>query len=287
MDYGIEEVAFRTDGITVPLSVLRLDKPDPVAGGNKSFKLRHNIDAFLRGGYEAILTFGGSYSNHIAALAAVGERKGIPVIGLIRDGDEQSRNSITLRRAARQGMRLHFISRSDYRRYRETENYHDLYEKFGRVWVVPEGGGNLQGIAGCGEMAAHIPGDFNLIALAVGTGATFCGLRKALPAQTALLGIKVLEANQERFIERQLGSGIAGSPRITLNGDFTMGGYARPSSALDGFLSKWREQTGIPVEPVYTGRLFYALVSLYLSGFFQADRRILAIHSGGMQYLGD
>ena len=285
--YDIEEVVFRTGSLAVPLSILRLDKPDRVAGGNKSFKLRHNIDAFREGGYEAILSFGGPYSNHIAALAAIGRQSGIPVIGLIREGGGSESGSVTLRRAAAQGMRLQVISRSEYRRYRDSDDYSELVERFGRVWVIPEGGCNAEGIKGCSEIAHYIPCDFDQVAIAVGTGATFCGLRSALSRQTSLLGVKVVEARQERFIERRLGKAVSEENGMVLNGDFTFGGYARPSKILDEFVERWQDQTGIPAEPVYTGRLFHALVSLFLMGYFKKGSRILAIHSGGMQYLAD
>jgi len=286
-DYDIEDVLFRDGGMTVPLSVLRLDKPDRVAGGNKSFKLRHNIAAFREGGYEAILSFGGPYSNHIAALAAVGRQSGIPVIGLIREGGPAGLSSVTLRRAAAQGMRLQVISRSEYRRIRESNDYSGLYQRFGHVWVIPEGGSNTEGIRGCGEIADLIPAEFNQVALAVGTGATLCGLRSVLPMDTRLLGVKVVEARQEQFIERRLGKQVTGQNGMLLQGDFVFGGYARPSPVLEEFLTRWYDQTGILSEPVYTGRLFYALVSLYCNGFFEKGSRVLAIHSGGLQYLSD
>lgn len=184
-------------------------------------------------------------------------------------------------------MRLHVISRSEYRRYRESDDYTELYERFGRVWVIPEGGSNAEGICGCREIAHHIPAEFNQVAVAVGTGATFCGLRSALAMDTALLGIKVVEARQEKFIERCLGKEPSAQSGMLLSGDFVFGGYARPTPVLDGFLARWHDQTGIPLEPVYTGRLFYALVSLYVDGFFEKGSRLLAIHSGGLQYLGD
>ena len=54
----------------VTLSVLRLDRIHPVVSGNKLFKLHYFLEEALRSPHKTILTFGGAYSNHIAATAA-------------------------------------------------------------------------------------------------------------------------------------------------------------------------------------------------------------------------
>ena len=55
----------------VSVDVLRLDKIHPLISGNKWFKLRYYIEEAKQENKKTILTFGGAWSNHILATAAV------------------------------------------------------------------------------------------------------------------------------------------------------------------------------------------------------------------------
>ncbi|MFM9056123.1 MAG: 1-aminocyclopropane-1-carboxylate deaminase/D-cysteine desulfhydrase [Bacteroidota bacterium] len=268
----------RGSGPTYTLSWLRLDKSDPITGGNKWFKLKHNLKAYHAGSFDGILSFGGPYSNNLAALAECCRREGVPCIGIVRE-TEAGTNTITLQRAAQSGMRIEVVSRSEYRSLRNMDHQPSLIERFGNMFLIPEGGSNPEGVLGCSSISKYIPSDFTHVALAVGTGCTLCGIDRSLPSEQRLLGVKVLEARQEF---QPLCVGL--SERVSWESGFTFGGYARTDQALLDLVSDWNVRfPQIPVEPVYTGKLLFGVLSLMERGELGGDGQVLLCHTGGMQ----
>src|SRR5688572_22195945 len=100
----------------IHLCILRLDTIHPHISGNKWFKLKYNLEEASRQKKDTLVTFGGAYSNHIVAVAAAGKEAGFKTRGIIR-GDELSENENSMLRFAKEcGMKLHFVSREEYRR---------------------------------------------------------------------------------------------------------------------------------------------------------------------------
>ncbi|MFM1744936.1 MAG: hypothetical protein RLZZ630_873 [Bacteroidota bacterium] len=276
----VHSVRFSNCEKSFSFRVLRLDLIHPVYGGNKLFKLLDNVRDFLERGYDGILSFGGAFSNHIAALAAVGQQIGIPTTGIIR-GEASAADNPTLKRASAMGMRLEFVNRVEYRRLRASGNTTELQRRYGNFLIVPEGGSNPSGIAGCRRIADYVPDDAKVVVMAVGTGATCVGLRQGLPPDKWIWGLKVLEARQENLWHDDPQSGIGWIDR------FTFGGYAKSTAELDVFVQEWNRQTDIRIEPVYTGKLFFGVIRLMEEGILPFGEETLVIHTGGLQYLMD
>ena len=140
---------------SVSLNVLRLDKIHPTVHGNKWFKLKGNIEQIRRLGLNRVVSFGGAYSNHIYALAAVGELLGFETTGFIRGEIVKPLNPV-LAFASRAGMKLISLSRADYRRKHEPEFLRQLLSEFGECYVLPEGGSNLLAVRGCEEIVDYL-----------------------------------------------------------------------------------------------------------------------------------
>lgn len=276
----VHPVNFTYGEVTFRFSVLRLDMIHPVYGGNKLFKLVQNVTDYEAGGYDGILSFGGAYSNHIAALAEIGQQLNIPTVGIIR-GEASSIGNPTLSRAAESGMRLEFVDREEYRRLRSSFDTTELQRRFGNFLIIPEGGSNPSGIAGCRRIADYVPKSTKEVVIAVGTGATCVGLRQGLSPDKRIWGLKVLEASQENLWHDDPQSGIGWIDR------FTFGGYAKSNAGLDDFVHEWNRQTGIRIEPVYTGKLFFGVIRLMEEGILPYGYETLVIHTGGLQYLMD
>jgi 1-aminocyclopropane-1-carboxylate deaminase len=191
----IDQVSIRG----VSFDLLRLDLIDPVTGGNKWFKLKYNLETFREGGYESIVSFGGAWSNHLAALAEMCRREEIPVTAIVR-GERAAELSPTLQRALASGMQLKFVLREEYRQFRSGVLKPEMFFA-GKILVIPEGGANEAGIKGCGEIVSLIPSDYSQVLLPVGTGGTMAGILKPYGGPAAFTGIKVLEAKQEQLIQ--------------------------------------------------------------------------------------
>jgi 1-aminocyclopropane-1-carboxylate deaminase len=65
--------------------------------------------------------------------------------------------------------------------------------------------------------------------------------------------------------------------------DYHFGGFAKISPELINFINYFEKKTGIPLEPVYTGKMLFALYDLITKNTFKPSQRIIAVHTGGLQ----
>lgn len=262
------------------VDVLRLDEIHPVISGNKWFKLKNYLQDALESNKKVILTFGGPYSNHIVATAAASQYYNIKSIGIIR-GERPKSLSHTLQQALSCNMELYFISRSDYKAKSIPEEALTTLDPED-MYIVDEGGYGKLGMKGAMEILHELnSNDYTDILAAVGTGTMLSGLvAAALPGQR-IIGIPVLKDDTLAF---KINTLLPGEKQgFELVYDYHFGGYAKTSPELIQFMNNWYQQTGIPTDMVYTGKLFYAVNDLLKKDFFQEESKILIIHSGGLQ----
>jgi 1-aminocyclopropane-1-carboxylate deaminase len=279
------------DNAGVELYVLRLDLMHPQVNGNKWFKLKYNLLSAKEKNCSTLLTFGGAYSNHIFATAAAGNLFGFRTIGVIR-GEETLPLNPTLSFALEQGMQIVYCDRTTYRQRHTKQLQEDLKQQFGEVFIIPEGGCNLNGVRGCTEIMDNSESLFNTICLACGTATTLAGIALSLHSPQRIIGFPVLKGGQflaaeiENLIHNYLTSGLpAPVPHPApwqLLYDYHFGGYAKFNQELIMFCQKFTQEHNIPVDYVYTGKMFYGVINLLQQGFFQPGK-ILLIHTGGLQ----
>lgn len=289
-------VAIRTEAITtdcisepqlqeknIRLQILRLDKIHPIISGNKWFKLKYYLlDARLKG-YKTILTFGGAYSNHIAATAFAAKLHDFTSIGIIR-GEEPAIWSHTLQEAGLNDMSLHFFSRTAYDEYKRVPSAPILAERFGHCYIIPEGGMGKQGVEGASEILNLVDiSIYSHIVSAVGTGTTIAGLFEKTIDSQQVLGISAMKNNNSLLpeIETLLNRSLPG--RFQLLHDYHFGGYARYNKELIKWMNRFYDIHRIPLDFVYTGKMMYAVFDLAKKDFFPPGSKILVIHSGGLQ----
>lgn len=278
---------FRQQKLNV--KVLRLDLIDPITGGNKWFKLKFNLEEAKKRSFKTIISFGGPYSNHIAALASAGAIFGFETVGLIR-GKLHDDNP-TLKRAKLDGMKLIACEYEKYRAFRNPDNWNELLEHFPNSFIIPEGGSNQLGLHGCKLIAKMIPDNTTSVFLPVGTGTTIAGLISGSEGKFLVEGIAVVKAEAylknevDRMVQEEFKEVIKSIPsNYLLHHDFTFGGYAKSNLQLSLFIENFHRANSIPIEPIYTGRMFYAIVALANSGYFSDGASVVAIHTGGNQY---
>jgi 1-aminocyclopropane-1-carboxylate deaminase len=270
------------DGIR--LTVKREDLLHPHISGNKFRKMKYNILRAKEEGKQALLTFGGAFSNHIAATAAAGKEYGFETVGVIR-GDElvdKIGDNPTLAFAENCGMRFKFVTREAYRHKAENAFIEGLRATFGDFYHVPEGGTNDLAIKGCEEILQPEDARFTHICCAVGTGGTISGLiNTALPHQQ-VVGFPALKgAGLDKDIAM-----YAKQDNWQLVEDYHCGGYGKIREELIAFMNDFFEKTGILLDPVYTGKLFFGVIDWIQNGKFPENSDILLIHTGGLQGIG-
>lgn len=272
----------------VRLYVKRLDLNHPHISGNKLYKLKYNIEEMRAQGKSTMLTFGGAYSNHIAATAAAGKEQGFGTIGIIRgDEHEEGKKNRTLEFAAECGMRLHFISRTDYRRKAEEDFINELHDRFGDFYLVSEGGSNVLGVKGCMEIVNEIDIPFDYICTSCGTGATMAGLVLSLKEKQQAIGFSSLKGGE--FLEEEVRRFVneidktADRHNWWINHDYHFGRYAKVTKELERFINNFYSVNHIPLDHVYTGKMMFGLYDMIRTGFFVPGEVVVALHTGGMQ----
>lgn len=254
--------------------------------GNKWRKLKYNLYEAADLGHETLLTFGGAFSNHIAAVAAAGRLLGFRTIGLIR-GEADAANNPTLAKAQDYGMELHFLTRTMYREKNDPAFRQKLTHQFGEVFILPEGGSNELALKGCEELADEIVLQSgtklpDVVCCAAGTGGTMAGLIRGFGGKTHLMGFPALKGSfMTAAVQDFLPQADPGN--WSINSDYHFGGYAKHSPQLIEFIRKFHQQHQILLDPVYTGKMLFGVFDLIEKGHFAAGSTVLAIHSGGIQ----
>ncbi|MEJ1236884.1 pyridoxal-phosphate dependent enzyme [Chryseolinea sp. T2] len=264
----------------VSLQVKREDLNHPYVSGNKWWKLKLNIARALEEGHDSVLTFGGAHSNHIYATAAAARSMSLKCIGVIR-GEEPAILSSTLSFARKAGMKLEFVSRADYKEKNSDAFFVRLREAYGKFYLIPEGGSNELGVAGVAEFSALLPNEFDYICCPIGTGATMAGLIRGSAGRGFVVGFPVLKGGDSwRHEVAQFEPGFNNWDIIS---DYHFGGYGKSNDELEKFMKAFTLAHNVPVEHVYSGKMFYGILDMICKGYFKKESRILAIHTGGIR----
>lgn len=269
----------------IELFIKREDKIHPQISGNKYRKLKYNIVSALENNKHTLLSFGGAFSNHISAVAAVGKMHGLKTIGIIRgeelgDDPETWRLNPTLRLAAANGMRFKFVTRSDYRLKKEAFFIEKLKEEFGDFYLIPEGGTNALAIKGCEEILKAKDENFDYICAPIGTGGTLAGIINSARKSQKVLGFSALKGD---FLKAEVDKYTIPDKNWSFIDQYHFGGFAKIDEEIINFINDFKFETNIPLDPVYTGKMLYGIVDLVKKGYFFEGAKILAIHTGGLQ----
>lgn len=270
-------------GCGIRLFLKREDLIHKYVSGNKWRKLKYNLIEATICGHSTLLTFGGAYSNHIHATAAAAREAGFRSIGIIR-GEETLPLNPTLEFATNCGMELDYLSRENYRNRNEPELIEFLKRKFGKFYLLPEGGTNLLALKGCAEIIDEIDMEYDMICVSVGTGGTLAGIISGLKDRIKTIGYSVLKGN---FMREEVKKLVRINQCDYFNWeictDYHFGGYAKFDLSLIEFINRFRRSTGIALDPVYTGKMMYGIYKMIEEGKFGDYENILAIHTGGLQ----
>ena len=265
----------------IALTIKREDLTHPFISGNKFRKLKYNLLQAKAEKKEILLTFGGAFSNHIAAVAFAGKEQGFKTIGIIR-GDElfnKINENPTLKFAQENGMQFEFVSREEYRLKNEFSFLEKLKKEYGDFYLVPEGGTNELAVKGCEEILTAEDAVFNYVCCAVGTGGTISGLiNSALPGQK-ILGFSALKGD---FLTDEIRI-FAKKDNWELISDYHFGGYGKVNLELIKFINTFFEENKVPLDPIYTGKMVFGVIDLIHKNYFRAHSKILLIHTGGLQ----
>ena len=275
----------------VEVAVLRLDLIDLLISGNKWFKLTGHLRAAVEAGAGGAMSLGGAHSNHLHALAAAGKRFGFPTVGLLRGHEQQTPTTLDLQAF---GMQLHWLGYGGYRARHEPDFWLSWQARYPALQPIPEGGGGLAGASGCAVLRGMVRSQLNTLGwddyhgwwLAAGTGTTLAGLALAEAGAHAVHGALAVPddhgvAENVAAILAQAGAQVDAACIQLFQA--SRGGFARTDAQLLSFMAEAETESGVPLEPLYTGKALLALHDQVVAGRFQRGTRLIFIHTGGLQ----
>jgi 1-aminocyclopropane-1-carboxylate deaminase len=266
----------------VRLFLKRDDLINPEIPGNKWRKLKYNLEAARAQGHDVLLTFGGAYSNHIRATAAAGHHFGFSTVGVIR-GEEHLPLNPVLACAASRGLRLTYLDRATYRNKTSPDVIAGLRDRFGRFYLLPEGGSNELAARGCAEIPAEIGQPFDVICCPCGTGGTLAGIAQGLGEGQRALGFSVLKGGEflaRQIAELQVLSCGAVSGNWAIEHGFHFGGFARRRPLLDSFIADFARRHGLELNWIYTAKMMYGIYALAGTPALPAGTTVVAVITG-------
>lgn len=269
----------------VKVFMKRIDLVHPVISGNKWYKMKYNIAEMLEQRKDTLLTFGGAYSNHIHAAAMAGKIFGFKTIGLLR-GEEHLPLNETLQSAVDNGMEIHYVDRTTFRKRVSKDYLNELKNKFGAAYILPLGGTNIIALKGCAEIVDNIDIDYNYICSSSGSGGTFAGIVAGLNGSKkgivfpALKGGGFLKEVISDLVHDYTGKEFN---NWSLNTDFHFGGFAKLTKELVQFTKEFENLNGFELDYIYTNKMMFGISELIKSGYFKSGETIIAVHSGGLQ----
>ena len=275
----------------IEVAILRLDQIDPLISGNKWFKLIEHLNAADLAAAKGIISLGGAHSNHLHALAAAGKRFGFTTVGLLRGHPQETP---TVKDLQAFGMQLHWLGYGGYRARHDAGFWEPWQAQFPELFAVPEGGGGLPGAKGCMQLKSMVGAQLNGLGwsdydgwwLACGTGTTLAGLALAEAGDHPVYG--ALAVPDDHGVAQQIASIVQEAglhhPVYELF-DASRGGFAKVDPLLLDFIAQTEQASGIPLEPLYTGKALLALKQQVEAGRFAQGTRLIFIHTGGLQGL--
>ncbi len=264
------------------LFIKREDLIHPNFGGNKWRKLKYNLEEYKRGSHSHLITFGGPFSNHIAAVASICRAHNIPSVGIIR-GEYKDPDNPTLQKAAEEGMQLSHISKVAYSEKEHSETFRQLLTAYERPYIVPEGGSNSFAKQGVMELMSEVYTEdmqYDYVIISAGTGMTATGIIEASRNDNILVINALRNESLEETIKNELS---APKHNWSIKSEYTFGGFARVTRELIDFINAFNESHQILLDPIYNGKAMFALGDLLKSNYFRAGSKILYIHTGGLQ----
>lgn len=264
------------------LLIHRLDSIRSWAEGNKYYKLKYVVRHALENNIKVIVSKGGMFSNHLAALAAACSRFNLRCVALIRShGDDELNPSV--RRLRDQGCEIYLLPPERYRAFGPN----DARAMDPDALFVPEGGLSDLGILGASEISSAWSGfPVTHAVLAGGTMSTAIGILSSVTPDISTMIVPAWKGCTPTYFKQILEE--YKKTHLTnweLWPEYHFGGFGRFDLRLMESMDAFTTQHNIPLEPVYTGKMVFAVLDKVKAGYFKTTDVVMMVHTGGLQGL--
>lgn len=262
------------------LLIKRLDKIKSWASGNKYYKLKYSIADCLQNGVKTIISKGGMFSNHLEALSRACAHFHLNCVCVIRSYGDDEHNP-TIKSLRSYGAELIFLNSAEYRSF-DVQQASALYP--GSLFI-PEGGADRNGIIGAAEISDEIKEvNYSHLVISGGTLSTVAGLLSGVPDGINVIVIPAWKGCTREYLNDVIEAyEIKPLCKWEIWPDEHFGGFGKYNQELARFMYSFSDETRIPLDPVYTGKMMYAVINKLQQGYFNKGDTILAIHTGGLQ----
>ena len=255
----------------------RDDLIDPFISGNKWRKLKYVLLRAQAERKKHLITFGGVWSNHLLATACAAAKFGFKSTGIVR-GEAISTETLTFCRIF--GMNLIYVDRESYRDKQALFLKH--FKDDDTAFFINEGGYGPDAAKGCSELVDELKQPYNHIVCACGTGATAAGIINGINKKMADALFHAIPVLKGDFLKADITSLLHDPVEFEFHDQYHFGGYAKTQPQLINFIKHFASHTGTLLDPVYTGKMMFALLDLIQKDHFESGSKILAVHTGGL-----
>jgi D-cysteine desulfhydrase len=278
-------------------------------GGNKTRKLEFLVADAMAQGADTLVTCGAPQSNHCRITLAAAAKEGMKCRFVI---EERVPNSYDVNASGNNfmfrlmGVEAITVVPGGSNMATEMQKVADDVAKAGRkAYIIPGGGSNAIGGLGYVACAQELQQQLfdqgiKIDRLVVGSGSsgthgglvagflgnhidipiTGIGVSRDLPDQQPLV-IKEAQA-----VLKLLGLDIEVKPEhVECIGGFWQPKYSVPNQRMVEAVQMLARTEGIPLDPVYTGKIMAGLIGLAREGKLQAGENVLFLHTGGLPSL--
>ena len=261
--------------------IKREDEIDKWISGNKFRKLKYIFLGLNKKKINKLLSFGGAYSNHLAALAKAGNLYNVKTIGIIRGKEWETKYLLnpTLSFCKKNNMNLYFVSREEYRLYQQGITSKKIINSNSDIKIIGEGGKCTEAIKGCQEILTPYDKDFDTVCVSVGTGFTLSGVIESSNSNQFVLGFLSLK---HKKMKKEI---LKNTSRINwrLIDDYIFKGYAKVNEELINFINDFYKEYKIPLDPIYNSKMVFGIFDMIKKNKWNWGKNILVINSGGLQ----
>jgi len=283
----LQKINIKKDDINI--YVKRDDLIHHDISGNKFRKLKYNLKYAFENDFNKLIAFGGAFSNLLYTLSVISYEMKIPTTFYIR-GDGYDPKNPTLSFIKNKGVEMIFLNRSEFKKIRTKDYLQNLSKEEPNSYIIPEGGSNNLAIPGSGEIVTEIVEQLghepDYIVMDLGTGGTFAGVLNTLPIKTKLIGIAAIKGIDWNKTLTDIFNGkteFKNKNNWTILEDYHFGGFAKYNQELIDFINAYKSKYGIKLDPIYTGKLVFAVEDLINKNYFKENSDIVWVHGGGLQ----
>lgn len=222
------------------------------------------------------------FSNHLAALSDACLAFDLQMVAVIRSHAPDEGNP-GIQRLRANGNQIMYLNPREYNAFYEA----DSNQQFPEALFIPEGGLSRVGIHGSTEIVTEcLPLSPSHIILAGGSMGTACGIVAGAPSHIKVIVVPAWKGCTDSYFCDLLDKyDVVPKCPWELWPDYHFGGFGKFNKNLIEFMTAFSLEHAVPLDPVYTGKVMYAIEDKRSAGYFKEADSIVAVHTGGLQGL--